>query len=35
MSDKPTLSELREAQKQWRKWYLTMHPGYVFLDYDL
>ena len=35
MPDKPTDSEMREAQKKWREWYKTMDPGYVFLDGDL
>lgn len=32
MPDDPTNAELREAQRAWRAWYLTMKPGYVFLD---
>lgn len=29
---KPDESEIREAQKKWRDWYLTIYPSYVFLD---
>lgn len=29
---KPDFNEIREAQKLWRDWYLTIYPGYVFLD---
>jgi len=32
MSKEPNYTELREAQKKWRAWYLTMNPSYVFLD---
>lgn len=35
MPDDPTLSDLQKAQQQWRDWYRTMNPKYVFLDYDL
>ena len=32
MPDDPTNAQLRQAQRKWREWYLTMRPGYVFLD---
>lgn len=32
MPDEPTNAELRQAQRKWRAWYLTMKPGFVFLD---
>lgn len=32
LPDKPTPEEIRKAQKQWRDWYLTIYPGYAFLD---
>ena len=32
MPDEPTNAQLRQAQRKWRQWYLTMKPGYVFLD---
>lgn len=32
LPDKPTPEEIRKAQKQWRDWYLTIYPGYTFLD---
>ncbi|MEM9365556.1 MAG: hypothetical protein AAGD07_06130 [Planctomycetota bacterium] len=32
MPDKPNPVELRAAQRDWKKWYLSMHPGHVFLD---
>jgi len=32
MPDEPTNAQLRQAQRKWREWYLTMKPGYVFLD---
>jgi len=32
LPDKPTPEETRKAQKQWRDWYLTIYPGYTFLD---
>lgn len=35
MPDKPNVGELQKAQQQWRAWYRTMNPKYVFLDYDL
>ena len=35
MPDKPNVGELQKAQQQWRDWYRTMNPKYVFLDYDL
>jgi hypothetical protein len=35
MPDDPNLADLQNAQRQWRDWYRTMNPKYVFLDYDL
>ncbi|MGI9469916.1 MAG: hypothetical protein ACR2NZ_00185 [Rubripirellula sp.] len=35
MPDSPSFSETEQAQQQWRDWYRTMNPKYVFLDYDL
>ncbi len=35
MSNDPDYAELSRAQQSWRDWYLTMDPGYVFLDSDL
>ena len=35
LPDKPNDSQVRDAQKKWRKWYLSMHPGFVFIDHDL
>lgn len=35
MPDDPTVAEVEDAQQQWRDWYRTMNPKYVFLDYDL
>lgn len=35
MPDKPNYAELRQAQLNWRQWYKTIYPDYVFLDYDL
>ena len=35
MSDKPNPAEVEKAQRQWREWYRTVNPKYVFLDYDL
>jgi hypothetical protein len=32
MPDEPTNAQLRQAQRKWREWYLTMKPGYVFID---
>jgi hypothetical protein len=32
LPDKPSPEEIRKAQKQWRDWYLTIYPGYTFLD---
>ena len=32
MPDEPTNAEIRQAQRKWREWFLTMKPGYVFLD---
>lgn len=32
LPDKPTPEDIRKAQKQWRDWYLTIYPGYSFLD---
>ncbi|KAA5540997.1 hypothetical protein FYK55_19040 [Roseiconus nitratireducens] len=34
MPDEPDNTELRKAQREWRQWYKTMRPGYVFLDGD-
>lgn len=34
MPDKPTNPELRAAQREWRKWYRSMNPGFVFIDED-
>jgi len=30
--EKQDYGELRRAQRLWRGWYLTMDPGYIFLD---
>ena len=35
MPDKPTDSDVNNAQLAWRAWYRTMDPGYIFIDYDL
>ncbi|MCC9602716.1 hypothetical protein LOC67_19375 [Stieleria sp. JC731] len=32
MPDEPSNSELRQAQRKWRDWFLTMKPDYVFVD---
>ena len=32
MPDKPDDTEIRTAQENWRKWYRTLKPGFVFLD---
>ncbi len=32
MPDKPSPAQIHEAQKNWRAWYLSVRPGYVFLD---
>jgi len=32
MPDKPTPEEIRKAQALWRSWYLSIYPGYTFLD---
>ena len=32
MPDKPNNIELRDAQRKWQAWYLTMNPSYIFLD---
>lgn len=32
LPDKPTPEDIRKAQRQWRDWYLTIYPGYTFLD---
>ncbi|QEG43057.1 hypothetical protein UC8_51000 [Roseimaritima ulvae] len=32
MPDKPNEQEMRAAQQAWREWYLSLDPGYVFLD---
>ena len=35
MPDKPTDSDVNQAQRAWRDWYRTMDPAYIFVDYDL
>ena len=35
MPDKPSRIQLTKAQRDWRGWYKTIYPGYVFIDYDL
>jgi len=35
MSNDPNPAEVDKVQGQWRDWYRTMNPKYVFLDYDL
>jgi hypothetical protein len=35
MPDRPNQAEVDKAQQQWRGWYRTVNPKYVFLDYDL
>lgn len=32
MPDRPTEVQISNAQKEWRAWFLTMRPGYVFID---
>ncbi|MEM0925801.1 MAG: hypothetical protein AAGJ83_07170 [Planctomycetota bacterium] len=32
MPDKPNNQQVRDAIRKWRAWFLTMRPGYVFLD---
>jgi hypothetical protein len=32
MPDEPSNAQVRQAQRKWRAWYLTMKPGFVFLD---
>ncbi|MEM9825778.1 MAG: hypothetical protein AAF958_04280 [Planctomycetota bacterium] len=32
MPNKPTPTELLTAEDDWKEWYLTMNPSYVFLD---
>jgi len=32
LPEKPDSQEIRRAQQQWRQWYQTIYPGYVFLD---
>lgn len=32
MPDEPNDGELERAQEQWRQWYLTINPKYVFLN---
>jgi len=32
LPEKPDSQEIRQAQQQWRQWYQTIYPGYVFLD---
>ncbi|WP_218932812.1 HEAT repeat domain-containing protein [Roseimaritima multifibrata] len=34
MPDKPNATEIKAAQQAWRDWYLSLDPGYVFLDAD-
>lgn len=35
MPDEPSRVEVERAQQQWRDWYRSINPKYVFLDYDL
>ncbi len=35
MSDQPSRVEVERAQQEWRDWYRSVNPKYVFLDYDL
>lgn len=35
MPDRPTDQQVLAAQTQWRQWYQSLDPGYVFLDQDL
>jgi hypothetical protein len=35
MPDRPSRPEVEKAQQQWREWYRSVNPKYVFLDYDL
>ncbi len=35
MPNDPNQAELQSAQQQWRNWYQTMNPKYVFLNYEL
>ena len=35
MPDRPNQAEVEKAQQQWRDWYRSVNPKYVFLDYDL
>ncbi len=35
MPDEPNSDEVRQAQAAWRKWYRTIDPTHVFVDYDL
>lgn len=35
MPDEPSRVEIEQAQKNWRAWYRSINPKYVFLDYDL
>ena len=32
MPDKASENQSRKAQQAWKDWYLTMRPGYIFLD---
>ncbi len=32
MPDKPDSQQIRKAQEQWRQWYQSIYPSYVFLD---
>jgi HEAT repeat protein len=34
MPNKPNEQEMRAAQRAWKDWYLSLDPGYVFLDED-
>ena len=35
MSDDPSRAEVDKIQRDWRNWYRSVNPKYVFLDYDL
>ncbi|WP_246114648.1 hypothetical protein [Rubripirellula tenax] len=35
MPDDPSEAEIDKAQREWRDWYRSTDPTYVFLDYDL
>lgn len=32
LPDKPDAQQIRRAQQEWRQWYQSIYPGYVFLD---